>query len=73
MLTRVTHLRLVDADTELTLEPNANPAAKAFQDALFEQGIPLTAFEVDDLEAECERLRSRGVEFTKVRRGSAPS
>ena len=51
-------------ETELTLEPNANPAAKAYQDALFEQRIPLTAFEVDDIKAEFQRLRTRGVEFT---------
>lgn len=51
-------------DVELVLEPNANPAAKAFQEALFEQGIPLTAFEVDDIRAEHERLKRRGVMFT---------
>ena len=51
-------------ETELTLEPNANPAAKAYQAALFEQRIPLTAFEVDDIKAEFQRLRAKGVEFT---------
>lgn len=51
-------------DIELLLEPNDNPAAKAFQDALFEQGIPLTAFAVDDIQAEYERLRALGVVFT---------
>ncbi|MEP1216454.1 MAG: VOC family protein [Marinobacter sp.] len=51
-------------ETELTLEPNANPAAKAYQEALFGQGIPLTAFEVDDVKAEFQRLRAKGVEFT---------
>jgi glyoxylase I family protein len=51
-------------DAEVTLEPNANPAAKTFQEALFAQGIPLTAFEVDDVAAEHERLRSHGVQFT---------
>lgn len=51
-------------ETELTLEPNANPAAKAYQEALFEQRIPLTAFEVDDIKAEFQRLRAMGVEFT---------
>lgn len=49
---------------ELSLEPNVNPAAKAFQEALFEQGIPMTAFEVDDLEAEFSRLSDLGVVFT---------
>lgn len=51
-------------DVELSLEPNVNPAAKAFQADLFEQGIPITAFEVDDLDAEHRRLRDRDVEFT---------
>lgn len=51
-------------DVELSLEPNANPAGKAFQDAMFAQGIPLAAFEVSDIQAEYERLRSRGVAFT---------
>ncbi|MEM0927507.1 MAG: VOC family protein [Planctomycetota bacterium] len=51
-------------DAELTLEPNENPAAKAFQEALFEQGIPITAFEVDNLESEFKRLSDLGVAFT---------
>jgi catechol 2,3-dioxygenase-like lactoylglutathione lyase family enzyme len=49
--------------TELVLEPNANSAAKAFQQALFEQGIPLTAFVVEDIYEEYERLRKQGVIF----------
>lgn len=52
-------------DLELALEPNANPAGKAFQDAIFEQGIPLAAFEVDDLAAEYTRLKGLGVVFTQ--------
>lgn len=51
-------------DVELVLEPNANPAAKTYQEALFEQGIPITAFEVDDLAAEVRRLEAAGVIFT---------
>jgi catechol 2,3-dioxygenase-like lactoylglutathione lyase family enzyme len=51
-------------DVELALEPSANPAAKTFQDALLEQGIPLTAFEVDDIRAEHRRLKGLGVKFT---------
>jgi glyoxylase I family protein len=54
-----------DSDHELVLEPNANPAAKTFQRAMFEQGIPLTAFEVSDLDAEYQRLRQLGVAFTQ--------
>jgi 4-hydroxyphenylpyruvate dioxygenase and related hemolysins len=51
-------------DVELVLEPNVNPAAKTFQEAMFKQGIPLTAFEVDDIEAEAKRLKQSGVKFT---------
>ena len=49
----------------LSLEPNANPAGKTFQEALFAQGIPATAFEVDDVRKEFERLKARGVAFTR--------
>jgi glyoxylase I family protein len=52
-------------DLELALEPNANPAAKTFQDAMFKQGIPLAAFEVSDLATEFARLSDKGVAFTK--------
>jgi catechol 2,3-dioxygenase-like lactoylglutathione lyase family enzyme len=51
-------------DVELALEPNANPAGKTYQEALFEQGIPATAFEVDDIDAEAKRLKKAGVKFT---------
>jgi predicted enzyme related to lactoylglutathione lyase len=51
-------------DLELSLEPNVNPAAKAFQEAMFRQAIPLAAFEVDDIEAEARRLKAAGVAFT---------
>ena len=51
-------------DVELSLEPNANPAGKTFQTALFQQNIPATAFEVDDIQAEYQRLKARGVVFT---------
>lgn len=51
--------------TELLLEPNAEyPAMKALKEALVEDGIPYTAFEVDDVHAEYERLKEEGVEFT---------
>lgn len=52
-------------ETELSLEPNANPAARTYQHALLAQGIPATAFETDDLDAEVRRLRERGVRFTQ--------
>lgn len=51
-------------DVELSLEPNANPAAKTFQEAMFKQGIPLAAFEVSDIRAEHDRLVTHGVAFT---------
>ena len=51
--------------TELVLEPNANPAALAFQSAMHEQGIPLTAFQVDNIVEEHARLRAMGVVFTQ--------
>ena len=51
-------------DTELSLEPNENPAARAYQQALREQGIPATAFQSDELDSEVQRLRERGVHFT---------
>ena len=50
--------------TQLLLEPNENPAAMAFQEALFEQGIPLTSFAVEDIQNEYERMKKLGVRFT---------
>jgi catechol 2,3-dioxygenase-like lactoylglutathione lyase family enzyme len=50
-------------DIELLLEPNENPAARTFQKALFDQGIPLTAFAVDDIQKEYERMKTLGVAF----------
>ena len=49
---------------ELLLEPNAHPASKAYQQALFADGIPLTAFFVDDIDEEHERMTQLGVTFT---------
>lgn len=61
-------LTLVSPDepdgVELALEPNAHPATRAFQDALIADGIPFTAFSVDDIDAEYERLTAAGVTFT---------
>lgn len=50
-------------ETQLVLEPNANPAGKTFQEALFAQRIPATAFEVSDVAAEYARLTKLGVTF----------
>jgi len=48
---------------ELLLEPNQNPAAQVYQKALYEQGIPLTAFASSNVRAEYERLKALGVVF----------
>ena len=51
--------------TELLLEPSGHPAAGPFKEALVEDGIPATSFAVDDVQAEFDRLRSKGVRFTQ--------
>lgn len=50
--------------TELLLEPSDNPATKTFKKALFEQGIPLMQFAVEDIQKEYERMKKLGVNFT---------
>ena len=52
------------AGVELLLEPNGNPAASVFQQAIFEQGIPAAMFAVDDVQTEYDRLLELGVVFT---------
>ncbi len=52
-------------DVELSLEPNANPVGRTFQEGLFKQGIPATAFEVGNIEQEYQRLKALGVVFTQ--------
>jgi glyoxylase I family protein len=59
-------------DLELALEPNANPAGRTFQEAMFTQGIPITAFEVDDIEKEFTRLKGLGVVFTQGPTATGP-
>jgi predicted enzyme related to lactoylglutathione lyase len=46
------------------LEPMGFEPARVYQKALFDAGIPLTAFNVDDVQKEYERLLSLGVEFS---------
>jgi catechol 2,3-dioxygenase-like lactoylglutathione lyase family enzyme len=48
---------------ELLLEPTGHPAAVAFQQALYKDGIPLAQFYTEDIAAEFERLRVKGVAF----------
>ena len=52
-------------DIELLLEPNGHSAAKIFQQAIFKDGIPLTAFAVDDIQKEYERMNDLGVVFKR--------
>jgi catechol 2,3-dioxygenase-like lactoylglutathione lyase family enzyme len=50
---------------QLVLEPDQHPAARPFKEALVADGIPFTAFTVDDVEAEHARLTAAGVTFTQ--------
>src|SRR5919204_3723214 len=50
--------------TELQLAANDNPAAKAYQQAMFEQGQPAAMFYVDDVQREYDRMKAAGAEFT---------
>jgi predicted enzyme related to lactoylglutathione lyase len=51
-------------DVELVLEPLGFPPARVYQKALLDAGIPLTAFNVDDIQKEYERLKKLGVVFS---------
>ncbi len=50
--------------TELQLTLNNNPAAKAYQQALFQQSQPAAMFFTEDVQADYERMKARGAEFT---------
>src|SRR6187397_3061231 len=50
--------------TELQLAPNDNPAAKAYQQAMFQQNQPAAMFFTDDMQADYERMKAQGAEFT---------
>ena len=50
--------------TELQLALNDNPAAKAYQQAMFQQGQPGAMFYTGDIKGDYERIKARGVEFT---------
>jgi len=50
--------------TELQLALNDNPAAKAYQQAVFQQNKPAAMFFTDDLRGDHERIQARGAEFT---------
>jgi predicted enzyme related to lactoylglutathione lyase len=48
---------------ELVLEPMAFPPAREYQKALYDAGVPATAFVTNDIHAEVERLTAAGVKF----------
>ncbi|HKP51986.1 MAG TPA: VOC family protein [Chloroflexia bacterium] len=49
--------------TGLLLEPNYNPIAKTYQEAIYKEGLPAIVFGVEDIHEEYERLKERGVVF----------
>jgi predicted enzyme related to lactoylglutathione lyase len=49
--------------TELQLALNDKPAAKAYQQAMFQQRQPAAMFFTDDIKGDCERIKARGAEF----------
>ena len=51
------------AGTGLLLEPNDNPISKPFQEAVYQQGLPMIVFGVEDIQKEFERLKALGVAF----------
>ncbi|HEV8362412.1 MAG TPA: VOC family protein [Gemmatimonadaceae bacterium] len=51
--------------TELLLEPDTHPAVKPLKRALVDDGIPYTSFAVKDVQAEFDRLKAAGVQFTQ--------
>ena len=50
--------------TQLQLALNNNPAAKAYQQAIFQQNQPAANFFTDDIKRDCEQIKARGAEFT---------
>ena len=50
--------------TELQLALNNNPAAKTYQQAMFQQGQPAAMFYTDDVKGDYEKMKARGAEFT---------
>ncbi len=58
--------------TELLLEPSEHPAVPPYKSALVADGIPVTSFQVDNLDAEHERLSRLGVAFTQRSMDAGP-
>jgi catechol 2,3-dioxygenase-like lactoylglutathione lyase family enzyme len=59
-------------EVELLLEPNAHPASKVFQKALFDDGIPATSFASSDVQADYDRLSALGVVFRTKPKQAGP-
>ena len=49
--------------TQLQLSLNDNPAAKAYQQAMFQQNQPAIMFNTDDVQADYDRMKAKGAEF----------
>ena len=58
--------------TELLLEPSEIPATQAFKKALFDSGIPLTSFAVEDIQQEYDRMVKLGVIFRRKPASAGP-
>jgi len=58
---------------ELLLEPTGHPAAAALQQALYKDRIPLAQLYTDDIAAEFERLRAKGVVFRDEPKAMGPT
>jgi Glyoxalase/Bleomycin resistance protein/Dioxygenase superfamily len=59
-------------DVELVLGPMAFPPAKVYQKALYDAGVPLTVFPVDDIQKEYARLKALGVAFKSEPQDAGP-
>lgn len=60
-------------EVELLLEPTQFPPSQAYQRALFEAGIPATAFASSDIHGECRRLKAKGVVFRQEPAPAGPA
>ena len=59
--------------TQLQLALNNNPAAKAYQQAIFQQGQSAMMFYTDDVKGDYERTKARGAQFTMPPTSPPPS
>ena len=58
---------------ELLLEPTGHPASVVLQQALYKEGIPLAQLYTEDLAAEFERLKAKGVSFKAEPKAMGPT